>query len=139
MFNYQIKTYNPEIEVTEFHFFILNKGLNSGKPLLEPCPNCFVCTFKTEAEKEQLYWLVFGLWQGKAFYTSLLGSVIPYIRKSDVIDIVQNGIEKLNLNPEKVKKNISAVAKIEEQIINVLKQLDLMKQLKMALIFEVLK
>ena len=110
MFNYQIKTYNPEIEVTEFHFYILNKGLNSGKPLLEPCPNCFVCTFKTEAEKEQLYWLVFGLWQGKIFHQNLLGSVIPYIRLKCLKDVIQFGITKYLSNPEKAKKNISAVA-----------------------------
>lgn len=135
----KITTFSPGKNYSGHFFYILNKGNNSGKPLKAPCPNCFVCECETEEEKENLYWLIFGLWQGKVFYTSLLGSVIPYIRKNDVKDIVQNGIDKLNLNPEKVKKNISAVAKIEEQRINILKQLDLMKQLKMALMFDVLK
>jgi hypothetical protein len=139
MLNYQIKTYNPEIEVTEFHFYILNKGLNSGKPLLEPCPNCFVCTFKTEVEKEQLYWLVFGLWQGKVFRQSLLGSVIPYIRLKCLKEVIQLGITKYLSNPEKAKKNISTINQIEKQRINILKQLDLMKQIKLALMFEILK
>ena len=139
MFNYKIKTYNPAIELTNFHFYILNKGLNSGKPLLDPCPNCFVCTFKTEAEKEQLYWLVFGLWQGKVFHQNLLGSVIPYIRLKCLKEVIQLGITKYLSNPEKAKKNILAVAKIEEQSINVLNQLNLMKQLKMAIIQELLK
>ena len=139
MLQFQLTTYNPDKEYYGLYIFILNKGLNSGKPLKTPCPNCFVCKLKNEEEREQIYWLLFGLWQGKAFYTSLLGSVIPYIRKNDLKDIIQNGIDKLNLNPEKVKKNISAVAKIEEQRINILKQLDLMKQLKFALISEVLK
>ena len=139
MIDFNITTYNSDKEYKGFQFYILNKGLNCGKPLENPCPNCFVCKLKNEEEREQFYWLLFGLWQGRAFYTSLLGSVIPYIRKNDLKDIIQNGIEKLNLNPEKVKKNISAVAKIEEQRITILKQLELIKQLKMALMFEVLK
>jgi hypothetical protein len=139
MFNYQIKTYNPEIEVTEFHFFILNKGLNSGKPLLEPCPNCFVCTFKTNEEKEQLYWLVFGLWQGKIFHQNLLGSVIPYIRLKCLKEVIQLGITKYLSNPEKAKKNISTIHQIEKQRQNIIKQFQLMQQLKLVLIQEVLK
>jgi hypothetical protein len=139
MFNYQIKTYNPKIEVTEFHFYILNKGLNSGKPLLEPCPNCFVCTFETEAEKEQLYWLVFGLWQGKIFHQNLLGSVIPYIRLKSLKEVIQLGITKYFSNPEKAKKNISTIYQIEKQRQTILKQFQLMQQLKLALIQEVLK
>ena len=81
MLQFQLTTYNPDKEYSGLYIFILNKGLNSGKPLKTPCPNCFVCKLKNEEEREQIYWLLFGLWQGRAFYTSLLGSVIPYIRK----------------------------------------------------------
>lgn len=65
---------------TQPHFFVLCKGNNSGKPLSVACPNCFVLLFSNEQEKESLFWLCWGLWQAKAFYPLLIGSVIPFIR-----------------------------------------------------------
>ncbi|MBI1836420.1 MAG: hypothetical protein HYR91_04055 [Flavobacteriia bacterium] len=139
MLSYQLKTYNPEKKITGFHFYILNKGNNSGKPMLSPCPNSFVCICKTEKEKEQLYWLIFGLWQGKTFQVNLLGSVIPYIRKKDLSETLEKGISKFISNPEKAQKNITSIHQLEKQRQTILKQFQLMQQLKLALIQEVLK
>ena len=63
MINYSIKCFisNDTNEVLSTQFFILNKGLNSGKPLLKPCPNCFIITTANEQEKEFLFWLCWGL------------------------------------------------------------------------------
>ena len=80
MFNYSIVTYNPKNDFSQPHFYILCKGLNSGKPLLKPCPNCFVISCNTQQEKEFLYWVCYSLWQGKAFYHLHTGSVITFIR-----------------------------------------------------------
>ena len=135
----KITTFSPGKNYSGHYFYILNKGNNSGKPLQESCPNCFVCECETEEEKEQLYWIIFGLWQGKIFHQNLLGSVIPYIRLKCLKEVIQLGITKYLSNPEKAKKNISAVIKIEEQRINILKQLNLIKKLKMTLMFDVLK
>ena len=85
MKTYSIKTYRSgssaknENLVQNPHFFILNKGLNSGKPLKRPCPNCFVISFENANDKDFFYWLVYGLWQSKAFHPFLRGSVIPFI------------------------------------------------------------
>ena len=54
-------------------------------------------------------------------------------------DLIKIGLEKLTINPEKVRKNISKIVQIEKHQINIQKQLDLIKQMKRALIFEVLK
>jgi hypothetical protein len=139
MFQFKITTFNPDKEYSGFHFFILNKGLNSGKPLLNPCPNCFVLNCVSAEVKLDLYWLIYGLWQGKAFRSSLIGSVIIYIRKNELENVIKNGIVKLEQDPIKVKKNISAVAKIEEHRLNILKQIQLMQQLKLSLMFDILK
>jgi len=139
MFQFKITTFNPNKEYSGFHFFILNKGLNSGKPLLSPCPNCFVLNCESAEVKQDLYWLIYGLWQGKAFHSSLIGSVILYIRKYDLINVIKIGVEQLEKNPVKVRKNISAVAKIEEHRLNILKQIQLMQQLKLSLMFDILK
>ncbi|WP_371923412.1 hypothetical protein [Flavobacterium sp. HSC-61S13] len=37
-----IKTHKKGNLYKGIYFFILNKGLNSGKPLSQPCANCFV-------------------------------------------------------------------------------------------------
>jgi hypothetical protein len=135
----KITTFSPEKKYSGHIFYILNKGNNSGKPMDHPCPNCFVCECETEEEKEQLYWLIFGLWQGKTFHQKLLGSVIPYIRLNCLKEVIQLGIKKYQANTEKAKKNISTIHQIENQRQTILKQFHLMQQLKLVLIKEILK
>lgn len=79
MKTFRIKTHRPTRTYPEPHFFILNKGLNSGKPLDTPCPNCFVCITNNETDRNFMYWLCFGLWKSKSFHYFLKGSVIPFI------------------------------------------------------------
>ena len=55
MTKFTLKTYNPAAKTELPHFYILCKGKNSGKPLSEPCPNCFVLTAKSEEEKQFLF------------------------------------------------------------------------------------
>jgi hypothetical protein len=50
----KIKTHQMKNAYTENHFFILSKGLNAGKPIEKPCPNCFVMLAKSEEEKKQI-------------------------------------------------------------------------------------
>ena len=54
-FNY-VRKQNQDLQqgqsISKNHFFILSKGLNAGKPLTEPCPNCFVFHAETEQEKD---------------------------------------------------------------------------------------
>lgn len=59
----KIKTYKGKRIENQFYFFILNKGNNSGKPLLEPCANCYILIAETKEEKEFYYWLCYALWQ----------------------------------------------------------------------------
>jgi hypothetical protein len=139
MIQFRLTTYRQEKAYQGSYFFILNKGNNSGKPLLTPCPNCFVCLCENDQDKEELYWLLFGLWQGKAIYPHLIGSVIPFIRLKELTNLINTGIEKLLSNPDKVKRNISKMIQIEKHQVNIQKQLELIKQMKRALIFEVLK
>ena len=84
MKTFRIKTHRLNQNYSEPHFFILNKGLNSGKPLNEPCPNCFVCITTDDTDKDFMYWLCFGLWKSKSFHYYLKGSVIPFITIGDM-------------------------------------------------------
>ena len=138
MIDFNITKYNSDKEYKGFQFYILNKGLNCGKPLENPCPNCFVCTCQSEEEKNQLHWLMFGLWQGKIFDQHLVGSVIPFIHIRHIKSILYDALLKMGEKPDKFKNHINKVHKIEQNRLNLLKQLELMKQLKRILMLELI-
>lgn len=78
--NFIIKTHQKNVVYKQPHIFILNKGLNSGKPQKEPFTNSFVVIFSSEEDLETTYWLAVSLWQSKFWNRYLVGSVIPFLR-----------------------------------------------------------
>jgi hypothetical protein len=137
MSNLKIKTYIGR-EYGSHTFFILSRGNNSGKPLNEPCPNCFVCECRSAEEKEKAYWLFYALWQGKKCEELLVGSVIPFIRKNDLIGLVNQFWDALG-NPNEVQKMVKQLNEVEEQEKNFKKMLKLSNQLKMVLSRKILQ
>ena len=110
---FSIKSHRQGVVYSMPHFFILNKGNNSGKPLSTPCPNCFVIQFQNETEKEQVYWLMYSLWQSNAFYPFLRGSVIPFIVLRDVKSCLSAALNKVDENPAKFEKTVAALQSLE--------------------------
>ena len=132
MFTFRLKTYNQKEEIRNPHFFILNKGNNSGKPLLTPCPNCFVIQFSNEDEKEQVYWLLFCFWQSNGFYQYLRGSVIPFIVLRDIKSCIQENLVKAAKKSDQFQKLVSSfqsINKIENQLKQNLKAIEKAKKL----------
>ena len=113
MCTFILKSYSQKSEIEKPHFFILNKGNNSGKPLLSPCPNCFVIQFQSEMEKEQIYWLLYSLWQSKAFYPYLRGSVIPFVVLRDGKECLADAMEKMEASPRQFQKAVEALQSLE--------------------------
>lgn len=113
MCTFILKSYNQKEEIRKPHFFILNKGNNSGKPFSAPCPNCFIIQFQNEIEKEQIYWLMYSLWQSKAFYPFLRGSVIPFVVLRDVKSCLLDGLNKVAKNPAQFEKAVAALRSLE--------------------------
>ncbi len=109
-----IKTHRKDIIYPVPHFYILNKGLNSGKPLLNPCPNCFVILCNNEDEKEQLYWLCVGLWQSKTYHPFLRGSVIPFVNLSDVNSCISQAYKEAKESFVGFQKSIKTLRSLEE-------------------------
>lgn len=114
MCTFILKSYNRKSVVAKPHFFILNKGNNSGKPLSAPCPNCFVIQFQCTEEKEQVYWLLYSLWQSRAFYPYLRGSVIPFVVLRDMKKCIQEGLERAKGNSDQFQKAVEALRSLEE-------------------------
>ena len=112
MCTFNLKSYNQKNEISKPHFFILNKGNNSGKPLIAPCPNCFVIQFDNQEDKECIYWILWGLWQSKAFYPLLRGSVIPFITIRDFQKLLIKTLNQLP-NHELVMKVVEALNKFQ--------------------------
>ena len=102
MQNFKVRTYDVQQATPKTAIFILNRGRNAGKPLQEPCPNCFIIYCKDENEVENYYWTFFSLWKSKFFHRFLCGSVIDMLRITDLKKIL---IEKVQPNFENFEKN----------------------------------
>ena len=130
-----IKSHRSGSTYQQPHFFILNKGNNSGKPLTAPCPNCFVIQFNNEDEKEQVYWLLFGLWRSKAFHQFLRGSVIPFVNLKDVKDCIRAGYQKATDTPEQFKKSVATLRSLEQMEAQYKQNLQLIAEAKQMVFY----
>ena len=83
MLNFIVKTHQKGTIYSKPHFFLLNKGMNSGKPQKEPFTNSFVVIFENLEDCENIYFVAFSLWQTKFWHQHLVGSVIPFLRLND--------------------------------------------------------
>jgi len=75
-----IKCYTSSTANYPFCFYILNKGDNSGKPLLKPCPNCFIVICQSHEEVNFFWTICYGLYESRIFRQDLIGSCIQFIR-----------------------------------------------------------
>ena len=126
----QIKTYKGKQIEKPYFIFILNKGNNSGKPLMQPCANCYILTTDTKEEKDFYYWLCYGLWQSNKFHPYLCGSVIPFIRVHDVRSIINQAEQKIKSKRGKFNKALKTLIKVNEHYDDITVQLKLLKQVK---------
>ena len=138
MCTFILKSYNQKEEIRNPHFFILNKGNNSGKPLSAPCPNCFVIQFQNEIEKEQVYWLMYSLWQSNAFYSFLRGSVIPFVVLRDVKSCLSAALNKVDENPAQFEKTVAALCSLEAMENQFRQNLKLVQDAKRMLFYKYL-
>ena len=83
MQNYIIKSHKLGTSYNKPHFFILNKGMNSGKPQNEAFTNSFVIIFDNEKDCENIFWIAYSLWKSKFWHQHLVGSVISFLRLPD--------------------------------------------------------
>ncbi len=102
-----IKTHQPRTSYKGNQIFILNKGMNSGKPQKEPFTNSFVINFANPEDAETIYWLAYSLWKAHFWHQSLCGSVIPFLRikefKKEFISKVAEVLQEHELHKTQVK------------------------------------
>lgn len=107
MLNFIIKTHQKDTFYKGNRFFILNKGMNSGKPQKEPFANSFVILFPNDEDAETVYWLAYSLWKSKFWHQSLVGSIIPFLRidvfKKDFSSKVNEMMQEHELHKKQVQ------------------------------------
>ncbi|MFN0082813.1 MAG: DUF6943 family protein [Ferruginibacter sp.] len=135
----KFQTYSVKNQSTGFEFYILSKGLNSGKPLTTPCPNSFVCICKNEEQKDFYFWLLFGLWKAKHFHQFLTGSVIPFIRINEFKKEVAVQAETVSKQQTAYTNTIKQIKLLEQKEMQMLQNLALIKDVKRAMIYRHIK
>ena len=134
MLTHKVRTYDVHRETPEQAIFILNRGRNAGKPLRQPCPNCFIFYCSSPEELETVYWTFYALWKHGFFHPHLCGSVIEMLRLCDLKTLMRNFIqpafEKSCNSPEMVAK-IKATWELEQKIE---KQAAALKELRHSLV-----
>lgn len=127
-----VKSASVKEESQKSHFFVLNKGLNSGKPLSGFCPNSFRIEAENEESKEVLYWVSFALWRAKAFHPYLIGSVIPFIRIGDYKQLMCEKLEVVKASPAEFAETVKQLQIIELKEKQFMQNLQLIRELKQA-------
>lgn len=139
MLKSKIKTHIQGKIYKQPHFFILNKGLNSGKPFNHYVCNSFVFLADDENEKEFFYFLLLGLWELRLFRPYLKGTAIEFVRLGDVVDVINETLNSVNAGNRLFSDVKNTLVQIEAHQINLQKQLDYLMQLRKALFYKYLK
>lgn len=115
MSNFIIKTYRPGTVYVQPHLFILNKGMNSGKPQKEPFANSFVIIFQNEADCENIYFVALSLWMTKYWNRHICGSVIPFLRLYEFKKEFNPKVKLMMEEFEEHQKNVAALKLLEQK------------------------
>ena len=110
-----IKTYQQKKSYNGNQIFILNKGMNSGKPQKKPFTNSFVINFANPREAESIYWLAYSLWKAEFWHQSLCGSVIPFLRIKEFKKEFISKVTEMLQDHEQHKNQIQALRLLELQ------------------------
>ena len=122
-----------------YTFYILRIGNNAGKPLKEPCANCYAFRCNNNDGYVFYYWLAYGLWQGKMFMPYLRGSVINFIIKSEFLQVVKEAESKVKGQYEFYMKTLKTVNVYEKKAANLLYQAQLLQTAKQVMLRQLLK
>ena len=137
--NFIIKTHTKDTQYNKPCLFLLNKGLNSGKPQKEPFTNSFVIIFENQDDVDNVFFISYSLWKTKFWHQFLIGSVIPFLRLKEFKKEFNQKVNALMQEHEKHKKSVAALKLLEEKENQFLKNLNLISDLRKAIIYQYIK
>lgn len=136
--NFIIKTHQKNAVYRANQIFILNKGMNSGKPQKEPFTNSFVILFQDEQDAETAYWLAYSLWKARFWHQSLVGSVIPFLRINDFKKDFNSKVNEMLQEHELHKKQILMLRLLEQKEHQLHKNIVLINQMRRVILLRYL-
>lgn len=125
-----IRTFRPGTSREKFSFFLLSKGNHAGRPLKEPCPNCFQISCRNQIELDFWYSVCEMLFISRSYDVHIIGSVIPFIR----IDVVKHLIQRFDSStPAALIKQADAVNKLSAYEQHLVAQMATIREAKRTL------
>ncbi|WP_291096916.1 MULTISPECIES: DUF6943 family protein [unclassified Flavobacterium] len=115
MLNFIIKTHQKNTVYKGNQIFILNKGMNSGKPQKEPFTNSFVIICPDKKDTETVCWLAYSLWKSNFWHQFLIGSVIPFLRIKDFKKDFDFKVNEMMQEHELHQKQVQALRLLEQK------------------------
>jgi hypothetical protein len=128
--NFIIKTHQKDTTYKGNQIFILNKGMNSGKPQKEPFTNSFVIMFPDEKDAETVYWLAYSLWKSNFWHQFLIGSVIPFLRIKDFKKDFDSKVNEMMQEHELHQNQIQALRLLEQKENQLHKNINLINEMR---------
>jgi hypothetical protein len=135
MLNFIIKTHRVGTIYTKPHLFVLNKGMNSGKPQKEPFTNSFVIILQNEEELESLFFIAYSLWQTKFWHPFLVGSVIPFLRLPDFKNEFNPKASLMMSEHNEHLKNVAALKLLEQKEKQFHQNINLINDLRKVILY----
>jgi hypothetical protein len=133
--NFIIKTHRKDTLYSKPHLFILNKGMNSGKPQKEPFTNSFVIIFQNEQDCESIYFVTYSLWKTKFWHPFLYGSVIPFLRLPDFKNEFNPKANLMMTEHEEHLKNVVALKLLEQKEKQFNENINLINDLRRVILY----
>jgi hypothetical protein len=139
MLNFIIKTHQKDTLYAKPHLFILNKGLNSGKPQKTEFTNSFVIIFSNEEDLETVYWIAYSLWKSRYWHQFLCGSVIPFLRINDLKHNFTARVNTLLIDHEQHQKDIKTLRLLELKETQFHENINLINDLRRVILYRYCK
>jgi hypothetical protein len=135
MLKFIIKTHKKGTIYSKPHLFLLNKGMNSGKPQKEPFTNSFVIIFESDSDFDTINLTAYALWKTKFWHQFLSGSVIPFLRLNDVRKEFSTKVNQEIKDHKEHVKNVQTLKLLEQSEKRFNENLSLINDMRRVILF----
>ncbi|WP_396167310.1 DUF6943 family protein [Flavobacterium sp.] len=139
MLKFSIKTHRKDAIYSKPHLFLLNKGMNSGKPQKEPFTNSFVILFENESDFDTINLTAYALWKTKFWHQFLKGSVIPFLSLQDIRKEFSMKVNQEIKDHEEHVKSVQALKLLEQSEKRFHENLNLINDMRRVILYRYCK
>lgn len=126
---FSVKCHQPGRATAPNSFYILSRGMNTGRPSYTPNRNCYVLTC-AQQDLELYYWVVFSLWYTRKFEPYLRGTCVELMLINDLKDLIAKAVN----NSDKIMQQLPVLQKMLTLETKMQKQIQLIKKSRHVLL-----